>query len=323
MFFRVVDRETKQPLPGVTLKVWIEGKMARQQVTDESGRMVITVPEKEPERLTVTARRDGLVPMRVYLRHFAARETEIPRSYTLAMERGTSIGGIVRDEEGRPIEGVTVSLYEDGPEDRGREALDFDGITARTDPQGRWHLDLIPAGLDLGHLHFTFAHPDFVSWIDASNNQSILTPEQLRSRTGVVVLHKGLPVTGRVLDRDGRPIAGASVRLGDPFRHVTAWVTTIKTDAEGAIPHRQYGVEGGSLSVQAAGYAPELVVRESAAGSPAGRVPPRPGPHDPGTGHRRSGPAGPRDHRRRVPVEGAPDPGLAIRDRRGGPVPLG
>ena len=177
VFFRVVDRETKQPLPGVTLKVWIDGKMARQQVTDESGLMVITLPEKEPERLTVTARKNGLVPMRVYLRHFAAKETEIPRTYTLAMERGTTIGGIVRDEDGRPIEGVTVSLYEDGPVDRGREALDFEGITARTDAQGRWHLDLIPAGLDLGHLHFTFAHPDFVSWIDAGNNQSILTPD--------------------------------------------------------------------------------------------------------------------------------------------------
>ncbi len=259
VFFRVVDREAKQPVPGVTLKVWIDGKMARQQVTDESGRMVIALPEKEPERLTITARKDGLVPMRVYLRHFAAKETEIPRSYTLAMERGTSIGGIVRDEEGRPIEGVAVSLYEDGPEDRGREALDFDGITARTDAQGRWHLDFIPAGLDLGHLHFTFAHPDFVSWIDASNNQSILSPEQLRSRSGVVVLRKGLPVTGRVLDRDGRPIAGASVRLGDPFRHVTAWVTTIKTDAKGRFRIGNTALREAPLSVQAAGYAPELV----------------------------------------------------------------
>ena len=51
------------------------------------------------------------------------------------MERGTSIGGIVRDEQGRPIEGVTVAFYRNGPEDRGREALDFDEITARTDPK--------------------------------------------------------------------------------------------------------------------------------------------------------------------------------------------
>ena len=36
--------------------------------TDESGRMVIRLPDKEFERLTVTARGDGLVPKRVFLR---------------------------------------------------------------------------------------------------------------------------------------------------------------------------------------------------------------------------------------------------------------
>src|SRR5262249_2530234 len=179
--------------PGVTLKVWINGKLARQHITDESGRMVIPLPEDEPERLIITARGDGWVPMRVYLRHFAAPETEIPRSYTLAMERGTSIGGIVRDQEGRAIEGVTVAIHETSPEDCGREALDFDEITARTDPQGRWHFDLIPAGLDLGHLHFTFSHPEFLGWIDALNVG--LTPEQLRSRRSVIDLRRGIALT--------------------------------------------------------------------------------------------------------------------------------
>jgi hypothetical protein len=163
VFFRVVDQKSKQPLPGVILNVWVDGKVTLQHITDESGRLVIPLPEKVFERLTITARGDGLVPMRVYLRHFAARETEIPRSYTLAMERGTSIGGIIRDGERRPIEGVTVGLYETSPEDRGREALDFDAITARTDSQGRWHLDLIPANLDAGHLHILYSHPEFLS----------------------------------------------------------------------------------------------------------------------------------------------------------------
>ena len=113
---------------------------------------------------------------------------------------------------------MTVSLYDNSPKDRDREALDLDGINPRTDAQGRWQLDLIPAGFDLGHLHFSFAHPGFVRWDDAINNLPILTPEQLRNRSGVVVLHKGLAVTGRVLDRDGRPIAGAEVRLGSPVR---------------------------------------------------------------------------------------------------------
>ena len=145
------------------------------------------------------------------------------------MERGTSIGGIVRDEQGRPIEGVTVSLYDNSPKDRDREALDFDEITARTDAQGRWHLDLIPAGFDLGHLHFSFSHPEFLSsdrrHQHPAERDARATPEAERRDR----LAQGNPVTGRVLDRDGRPIAGASVRLG---RSVLASPTT-KTEAEG------------------------------------------------------------------------------------------
>ena len=46
VFFRVVDQKTKQPLSGVTLKVWINGKIAREHITDESGRMVIPLPKR-------------------------------------------------------------------------------------------------------------------------------------------------------------------------------------------------------------------------------------------------------------------------------------
>src|SRR5262249_52371705 len=148
------------------------------------------------------------------------------------------------------------------PDGRGREAFDSDDVKARTDAQGRWHIDVIPTGFDLGHLHFTFQHAEFVSWIDAVNNQSIMTPEGLRSRSGVVVLHRGLPVTGRVLDRDGRPIAGGSVRLGDPMRHVTAWVANLKTDAEGRFRIGNTAMREAPLSVQAAGHAPELMSLE-------------------------------------------------------------
>ena len=155
VFFRVVDRETKQPLPAVKLKVWINGKVESEQATDETGRIVIRLPSEEPESLSVAANRDGFTPINVYLRHRFAKETEIPRSYTLAMDRGTSIGGVVRDEEGRPIEGVSVSLLANNPDDSGREVFDFRSMMARTDRQGRWHVDLIPAGLDLERLHFT------------------------------------------------------------------------------------------------------------------------------------------------------------------------
>ena len=51
------------------------------------------------------------------------------------MEPGTSIGGIVRDEAGQPIEGVNVNLYENRPDDGARQAYDFGAISAH--PIGR------------------------------------------------------------------------------------------------------------------------------------------------------------------------------------------
>ena len=253
VFFRVVDKATKQPLPSVSLKVWIDGKVDREHITDDSGRFTFRLPEKVPERLAITARRDGLVPMRVYLRSIGARETEIPRSYMLAMEPGTSIGGIVRDEEERPIEGVTVTFYDNSPDDSGREAFDFRTITARTNRQGRWHIDLIPADLDLERLHFTFSHPEFLTQVDALNNQPIATPKELRSQGGVRVLRRAIAVSGRVLDRNGRPIGGASVRLGG-----RSGTVDLTTDAIGRFLVRNATARETVATAQAAGFAPEM-----------------------------------------------------------------
>jgi Carboxypeptidase regulatory-like domain len=254
VFVRVVDSTTKEPLPAVNLKVWTNGKVTREHTTDDSGRLEIRLPADDSESMWITARRDGLIPIRVYLRAITARETEIPRSYTLAMEPGTSIGGIVRDEAGQPIEGVNVNLYENRQDEGARQVYDFGAITARSDRQGRWQIDLIPDGFDLGRLHFTFSHPEFLSATDAVNTQSIATPKELREKSAVLVLHPGIAVNGRILDRGGRPIAGATVRVGEYQPNSS----TISTDAFGrfhignALPHETV------VTAQAAGYAPEM-----------------------------------------------------------------
>ncbi len=253
VFVRVVDRTTKRPLPAVNLKVWINGKVAREHTTDDSGRFEIPLPADDSVLVWIAARRDGLIPLRVYLRAPTARETEIPRSYTLAMEPGTSIGGIVRDEAGRPIEGVSVKLYENRPDDGVRQVYDFGAISARSDRQGRWQIDLIPEGFDLARLHFRFSHPEFLSSIDA-NNQPIATPKELREKSAVLVLHPGIAVNGRILDRDGRPISGATVRFGDNQPESS----TVSTDAFGRFHVRNAVPRETVVTAQAAGYAPEM-----------------------------------------------------------------
>jgi hypothetical protein len=252
VFFRVVDRSTKRPLQGVTLEVWIDGRVVRHQVTDEAGRMIIPLPRERFARLAVTARKDGLAPMRVELRRATVPDLEIPRSYTLAMAPGTSIGGIVCDVDGRPIEGASVTFQQTSRRDRVREVIDLGDVAARTDPRGRWQIDRIPEGFDLGGLRFTFSHPEFQGPIEASTTAAGRTPEELRRQSGVIVLRRAIAVTGRVLDRWGRPIAGASVRLGE-----RSWHPAVKTGADGRFRFPPTGPSQSFLTVEAVGFAPE------------------------------------------------------------------
>jgi RNA polymerase sigma factor (sigma-70 family) len=263
VFFRVVDRTKKQPLAGVTLKVWLDGRVVRQQVTDETGRMMIALPRERFDRLSVTAHKDGLAPMRVALHRGDLADLGIPRSYALAMARSTLIGGIVRDEEGRAIEGVTVRVYEAGRRDRGRESIDLDDVAARSDAQGRWHIDVIPEGFDLADLQFNLSHPAFLSVYDSSTYHPSATPAELRSRSGVTVLHRGVSLAGRVLDRDGHPIAGASVRIGRKY-----FRDPVRTAADGgfAVPSAPGGES--TLVVEADRFAPESRTVRLSAGMP-------------------------------------------------------
>jgi RNA polymerase sigma factor (sigma-70 family) len=252
VFFRVVAPGTRQPLARVTLKVWGDAKLVHQQVTDETGRVVIALPREKFDRLYVTARNEGFAPMKVDLRRADLPDLEVPRSYTLTMSRSSSIGGLVRDEDGRPIEGVTVSVYETSRRDRAREAIDLGDASARTDAQGRWHVDLIPEDFDVGDLQFGFSHPELLSVFDSSRFHPSPTPKELRSQSGVTVLYRGLTVTGRVLDRDGRPIAGALVRIG---RRVFS--EPVKTEADGGFRFRSAPAGETTLIVEAERHALE------------------------------------------------------------------
>ncbi len=250
----------------MALEVWIDGRVVRRHVTDDTGRLVIPLPRERFQRLAVTAQKRGLAPMRVDLRLVTGPEIEIPRLYTLTMARCTSIGGIVRDDAGRPIEGVTVAVRQLSRPGQIREMIDLGEISARTDARGRWHIDVIPDGFDLGDLRFTFSHRDFLGRVDAPPMPPGGSPGHLRTQSGVTILRRGIEVSGRVLDRKGRPIAGASVRLG-----ARPWSPLVETEADGRFRFLQAskGVSFFSgesfLTVEAAGHAPEarpVTVRE-------------------------------------------------------------
>ncbi|WP_165223809.1 M56 family metallopeptidase [Aquisphaera insulae] len=167
------------------------------------------------------ARADHHVPLFAHWEEAENPERTLPEEFTFHMARGTTIGGIIRDPDGKPIPGVTIEVVlSRGGKVEGRTSPNrwlAEGPTAvRTDAEGRWSLDNVPPGLDLD-LRLKLAHPDYVSdanWGDSQQAQGVdLMP--LRRRTAILTMRPGLVVTGIVTDPSGKPVARAVVVRGD------------------------------------------------------------------------------------------------------------
>jgi RNA polymerase sigma factor (sigma-70 family) len=258
----VVEAQTKQPLAGVEIGV----ERADQKttgLTDEEGHYQVELPEKDPANLSVTAHKDGFVPMRVDWRTQDGT-FRLPQEFTFTLEPSTSIGGVVQNEQGDPIASASVSLSFDYGIRGGSEDISIDAGAfkkAVPDGLGRWRFDQAPA--DLRGLTIRLAHPDYMSdFFPNFPNNTKLPDGKLRDMTAVMVMKKGLTVEGVVLDEQGRPIAGASVGLGKGRSYVDFLGTN--TDSTGAFrfnnaPHRESVPSGETfLAVQARGYAPDL-----------------------------------------------------------------
>lgn len=255
--FQVLHKQTGRPMAGVELNVEI-GREKREYVTDEQGRCGIEIGEKEPDYVRINAKKEGFVPMSVaYYSYYGGYEIpiDIPENYILALEPGTSIGGIVQNEQGEPIEEAEVYLYVPaGPPVGGKiEGIWIHNHIVKTDNEGRWRCDIMPAELD--DVQIRLAHPDYVD-NEAYGMTARPSIEELRDMTGIMRLEKGLAVSGKVLNTDGQPVEQASVAQGSD-RYGSHYPKT-GTDVNGRFSFSQSRPGEMVLTVQAKGYAPDL-----------------------------------------------------------------
>jgi len=152
-------------------------------------------------------------PVRVAVSHAGFRNLVVegvvasagPRDF--ALEAGLRVAGVVVDEEGEPVVGVSVRLVVEGT--RGR--------WTRTDDEGRFEM----GGLDAGtaKLQVRAARSGFVD----------IDPVEVRAGdTDVrIVLRRGLTIEGVVKERDGKPAENALVQaVGDDGKPVASdWLS--------------------------------------------------------------------------------------------------
>src|SRR6267142_6952406 len=243
---QVIDAATKQPLEGVDLSINMQPGGSRKDRTENRGKAWLMLPPDDPKYMNISAKLDGYVGKQIMW-----RGDPIPATYVIAMERGTSIGGIVKDEEGNPVAGADVNLL--FPGDRSNLNGMYMTEAAKTDAEGKWRCDRAPG--ELSNLSMRLSHPNFVS--DESYGATPRPGDtDLRAMTAVSVMKRGLALRGTVTDEVGAPIAGASVAQGsDRFGSNNP---KVKTGADGTFAFGNSKPGMLILTVTAKKYAPDL-----------------------------------------------------------------
>jgi RNA polymerase sigma-70 factor (ECF subfamily) len=190
---RVVDRQTGRPITSFELR--IVGEAEWRHVSDPNG--MFQVQSRGPEcKVQVKAQGYGdAISENLY------REVDEPA----VIELGPPVAftGVVVDEAGRPIEGVTISYRYGQRADGLSDANDL----ATTDAEGHFRLDSISA--DDTWQWFVFRHPDYARVIKH------IPPEKGPVLYEKIVLPKGGTVEGHVYDWQGKPMPDVPVYLLD------------------------------------------------------------------------------------------------------------
>jgi len=257
----------------VEVSVWTKDPFQhnRHYVCDAEGRVTVELPQTI-DILRLWFKYPKHVPL---FAHWERAETgEIPGDYEVRLKKGTVIGGVVTNEDGKPIEGVVVqvALATNNSLEQ-REILRPDkwlalGIDARvTNGEGRWKLENVPPGDDVS-VDLMLSHRQYASdyeWGNSQKKQQV-TMESLRDQTATIVMHGGVVVSGTITDATGKPVPKALVVWGDdPYRQEGR--QEVLTDSKGAYRFPPLAIGPLTVTVMAEGWAPELkkidVLREN------------------------------------------------------------
>ncbi|QDU12288.1 Regulatory protein BlaR1 [Gimesia maris] len=218
----VVDSAGK-PVPDTTIEIRsdpaptadqiIKGEFLRDATygpfvkTNDKGELRFRI-HHHMKRFNLSIKKPGYAP---YWAGWSSIEhpEDIPEKFTAMLDKGWTVGGVIVDEAGKPIEGAKVSPsvnFKKRPGDTSQLGV---GTKIKTDAHGRWQFDYVPASK--AEVYLSVDHPDYRPWRKRVA-RSEFEVKANASPTAQITLEQGLNITGSVTDEKGKPIAGALVR---------------------------------------------------------------------------------------------------------------
>ena len=175
--------------------------------TDGAGRIDLSIPQ--------TAKTFGMLVQIPGYGPFwaewssAEHPNSIPQRFTANLDAGWSVGGVLVDDQGKPIQGAKIRMSIKFKKPPGNMSALYLGTRPVSDAQGKWRFDSVPASVN--EFSAEINHPDFkANRLTLSRSQfGIAAAGKPAAR---ISMQRGLTVMGKVIDEAGKPIADAMIR---------------------------------------------------------------------------------------------------------------
>ncbi|MEM7476224.1 MAG: carboxypeptidase regulatory-like domain-containing protein [Planctomycetota bacterium] len=224
-------------------------RYGKSLAADDQGVLELKLPEQPLERISAGIRCEGYGPFWAQW-ELKAKSERLPVEYVANLDKGQSFGGIIVDEQGKPVVGAKVHPrieYKKRESDLSQLAS---GRSYTTDSEGRWSIHIVPGNEVI--LRLAITHPKFKQRTENLKVQEFGLKDGAEPNSKIV-LSRGLSITGTIRDKQGKPIQGAVVRARVNNRTLQS-----TSNAEGQ--YEVTNLEEGTVEFVAMGqtFAPEL-----------------------------------------------------------------
>ena len=230
----VIDAGTSNVVGGASVKASIStGSFSadRNYTANGSGVADVLLPDEAVTEVTVEASAKDYSATK---HRFAFSGTNpVPAFVTVRLHGGATIGGIVLNKAGQPVDGAQVEVYRfwTGSDPMGQPGEDsgFGNKQAKTGADGRWEVTSVPKHR-FNRIGISVSHDDYVKVSISPITQDSAVEAALLEKQHEIRLTPAIFVSGLVLSPDGQPVPNADVRVGARF---SGNAREAKTDASG------------------------------------------------------------------------------------------